>query len=76
MHKRSEIVWTKSNGGCLSGRKVVTHNSKSDWPLSKERIIYLFELVCTFILTDGGPFNFIHLASYLGPKICWGQNRL
>ena len=35
MHKKFEIDWTKIKGGCQSGRKVVTHNSKSDLPLSK-----------------------------------------
>ena len=33
MHKKFEINWTKIKGGCQSGRKVVTHNSKSDLPL-------------------------------------------
>ena len=33
MHKKFEINWTKMKGGCQSGRKVVTHNSKSDLPL-------------------------------------------
>ena len=28
MHKKFEINRTKINGGCQSGRKVVTHNSK------------------------------------------------
>ena len=32
MHKKFEIIQTKINGGCQSGRKVVTHNSKSDLP--------------------------------------------
>ena len=30
MHKKFEINQTKVEGGCQSGRKVVTHNSKSD----------------------------------------------
>ena len=30
MHKKFEIIWTKINGGCQSGRKEVTHNSNSD----------------------------------------------
>ena len=30
MHKNFEINRTKIMGGCQSGRKVVTHNSKSD----------------------------------------------
>ena len=33
MHKKFEINWTKIKDGCQSGRKVVTHNSKSDLPL-------------------------------------------
>ena len=33
MHKKFEINRTKIEGGCQPGRKVVTHNSKSDWPL-------------------------------------------
>ena len=35
MHKKFVIDWTKIKGGCQSGRKVVTHNSKSDLPLVK-----------------------------------------
>ena len=34
MHKKFEINQTKIKGGCQSGRKVVTHNSKSDLPLA------------------------------------------
>ena len=33
MHKKFEINRTKIKGGSQSGRKVVTHNSKSDLPL-------------------------------------------
>ena len=33
MHKKFEINRTKIKGGCQSGSKVVTHNSKSDLPL-------------------------------------------
>ena len=41
MQKKFEINPTKIKGGCLSGRKVVTHNSKSDlrlveWKNEKE----------------------------------------
>jgi len=35
MHKKFEINWTMTKGGCQSGRKVVTQNSKSDLPLVK-----------------------------------------
>ena len=34
MHKKFEINGTKIKGGCQSGRKVVTYNSKSDLPSS------------------------------------------
>ena len=34
MHKKFEINQTNIKGGCQSGRKVVTHNSKSDLPLA------------------------------------------
>ena len=33
MHKKFEINRTRIKGGCQSGRKVVTLNSKSDLPL-------------------------------------------
>ena len=33
MHKKFEINRTKIKVGCQSGRKVVTHDSKSDLPL-------------------------------------------
>ena len=33
MPKKFEINQIKIKGGCQSGRKVVTHNSKSDLPL-------------------------------------------
>ena len=33
MHKKFEITQTKIKGSCQSGRKVVTHDSKSDLPL-------------------------------------------
>ena len=33
MHKKFEINRTKIKGVCQLGRKVVTHNSKSDLPL-------------------------------------------
>ena len=32
-HKKFEINRTNVKGGCLSGIKVITHNSKSDLPL-------------------------------------------
>ena len=39
MHKKFEINQTKIKGGCQSGRKAVTHNSKSDLPLAAAIIL-------------------------------------
>ena len=36
MHKKFKINQTQIKGGCQLGRKVVTHNSKSDSPLTSE----------------------------------------
>ena len=35
MHRKFEINQTKIKGSCQSGRKVMTHYSKSDLPLGK-----------------------------------------
>ena len=35
MHRKFEINRTKIKGGCQSGTKVLTRDSKSDLPLSK-----------------------------------------
>ena len=40
MHKKFEINQTKIKDGCKSGRKVVTHNSKSDLPLIEFAIFF------------------------------------
>ena len=37
MQKKFEINLTNIKGGCQSVRKVVTHNSKSDLPLAREK---------------------------------------
>ena len=42
MKKKFEINHTKIKGGCQSGRKVVTHNSKSDLPLSSDMLLVTF----------------------------------
>ena len=39
MYEKFEIDWTKIKGGFQSGRKVVTHNCKSDLPLGVKKII-------------------------------------
>ena len=44
MHKKFEINRTKVKGGCQSGRKVVTHNSKSDLPLNDNKLGMYHEL--------------------------------
>ena len=52
MHTEFEINRTKIKGGCQSGSKVVTHNSKSDFPL----IMSVFN--CTS-LTNSFFFQFV-----------------
>ena len=44
MHKKFEINRTKIKGGCQSGRKVVTLNSKSDLPLATRSVSVPFTL--------------------------------
>ena len=39
MHKKFEINPTKIKGGCQSRRKVVTHDSMSDFPLARRRLL-------------------------------------
>ena len=65
MKKKFEIHRAKTKGGCQSGRKVVTHNSKSDLPLDMQ--------VETFCLSINRwhprlqskffPFKLVHLLS-------------
>ena len=40
MHEKFEINRTKIKGGCQSRSTVVTHNSKIDFPLACQYIIY------------------------------------
>ena len=53
MHKKFEINQTKIKGSCQSGRKVVTHDSKSDLPLDEGELqlkLKLFILLLVFSL--------------------------
>ena len=45
MHKKFEMNWTKIKGGCQSGRKVATHNSKSDLTLEEQSGFYIYYTV-------------------------------
>ena len=58
MHKKYEINRTKIKGDCQSGRKVVTHNSKSDLPLVMNKYHKEFSKVIfpgSFFLTSLEP---------------------
>ena len=57
MHKKFEIDRTKIKGGCQSGRKVVTHNSKSDLPLAS---IFLVNITADQFLL--APFSSVALS--------------
>ena len=53
MHKKFEINQTKIKGGCLLGRKVVPHGSKSDLRLTSEILsIYARSLKRKIILNE------------------------
>ena len=43
MHKKFKINWTKIKGSCQLGRKVVTHDSKSDLPLYLVKFTYILK---------------------------------
>ena len=67
MHKKFEINRTKIKGGCQSGRKVVTHNYKSDLPLVHINLIFIqmwsvskntYAFVCV-----GGVYEFCRIFS-------------
>ena len=59
MHKIFEINRIKIKGGCKSGIKAVTHNSKSDLPLAG----YILHLGIYFLSTD---FLFIFFQFFKG----------
>ena len=56
MHKKFEINQTKIKGGRQSGRKVVTHNSKSDLPLvyvsiyGDQDVIHIFQAIRIMVI--------------------------
>ena len=54
MHKKFEINQTKIKGGCQSGRKVVTHDSKSDLPLPtrKRQSVKTISICINFITSS------------------------
>ena len=56
MDKKFEINRTKIKGGCQSGRKVVTHNSKSNLPLVMHKYYYCRDN-WIFTLTRSGDLN-------------------
>ena len=62
MHKKFEINLTKIKGSCQSGRKMVTHNSKSDLPQVK----YLGIFICTVSGLGRGLHTETHLKHFLG----------
>ena len=67
MHKKFEINPTKIKGGCQSGRKVVTHNYKSDLPLvlisnsifDRELHLEVLEVTCYVSKLFFGHFTFL-----------------
>ena len=52
MYKKFEINRTNIKGGCQSGRKVVTHNSKSNFPLVPDNTRDLLTKICAVRAID------------------------
>ena len=48
MHKKFEKNRRKIKGGCQSGRKVVTHNSKNDLPLGTQIELFAKSFISAF----------------------------
>ena len=57
MHKKFEIKWKNIKGGCQSGRKVVTYDSKSDLTLADGARTALQESISLCLLTANGHKN-------------------
>ena len=64
MHKKFEINQTKIKGSCLSGRKVVTDDSKSDLPLVRDWFLIQNEKL-SFLNMHYNNIVFL-LSNYLG----------
>ena len=60
MQKKFEINRTKIKGGCQSGRKMVTHNSKSDLPCPKNAHHVRGQIVLQSIKINTGILNRFH----------------
>ena len=58
MQKKFEINQTKIKGSCQSGRKVVTHDSKSDLPLCALHSLAAAENAITVL-----AFTYVELAA-------------
>ena len=63
MHKKFEIKRTQIKGGYQSGRKVVTHNSKSNLPLEFLTIFFIYETLATNV-TGEWFLSMIHKLVY------------
>ena len=66
MHKKFEISRTKIKGDCQSGRKEVTHISKSDLPLVSLDLILFVQLSFLFgIISSASPMS---ISTFLGKE--------
>ena len=52
LHKKFEMNQTKINGRCRSGRKVVIHNSQSDFPLARSNLHQIDKLQFHFFFVE------------------------
>ena len=66
MHKKFEINGTRIKGGCQSGRRVVTHNSKSDLPLGRYLVYDLLKsgMHISGLTVTLQPLRYVSLTSF------------
>ena len=67
MHKKFELNQTKIKGSCQLGRKVATHNSKSDLPLADCRQLWLTSSIMKQS-TQGNFIEHFQVSKYI-PKL-------
>ena len=61
MHEKFEMNRTKIRGSCQSGRKVVTHGSKSDLPIVITKFIPIWNIFWRIFFSGFPEDHFTHL---------------
>ena len=73
MHKKFKIIWIKIKGGCQSGRKVATNDSKSDLPLEDNNRSFFPPFLGICCMGNGRGYRFRVVAEFgtcPGMRLC------